>query len=191
MTDKRLLVDRLRVADHSRNRAEADGDPQRAGVGVIGQRTVENLRVEFVGLAIDVEIGARKQSPQQRRAEPDAGQEQFVDEGVLGAPEGQRVEPGRFEETVADSADPECGELKTSGEVRRAGSIVSTGGSNSDQLRPSRIRSLSLRTHCALALGAGIGFIIWDALGDGAQDPLPSFKEFLPGRRKVASLNRG
>ena len=44
--------------------------------------------------------------------------------------------------------------------------------------------------HCALALGAGIGFIICDR-DRPAAGSLPRFKEFLPGRRKVASLNRG
>ncbi len=96
---ERLLVDRLRVADHARDGAEAHGHAQRAAIGVIGHRTVEDFRIEFIGLAIDVEIGAREQGPQERRAEPHAGQEQFVDECVLGPAQGQRVESRSLEKT--------------------------------------------------------------------------------------------
>ena len=98
----RLFVDRLGVADHAGNRAEPDRDPQRAGVGELGQAAVENLRVEFVGLAVHIEIGARKERAQQRRAKRDAGQEQFVDEGVLRAAQRQRIEPGGGEKALAD-----------------------------------------------------------------------------------------
>ena len=96
----RFLVDRLGVADHSGNRAEPDRDPQRAGVGELGQAAVENLRIEFIGLPVHVEKGAGKERAQQRRAERDAGQEQFIDKGVLRAAQRQRIETGGGEKAL-------------------------------------------------------------------------------------------
>ena len=164
---QQLFVDRLRIADHARNRAQPDGDAQRPGVGEIGQRTLEDLRIEFVGLAIDVEIGARKHGPHQRRAQSDARQEQFVDEGVLRTAQGQRVESGRFEKPVR-IAQPRMGraEDKRRGQTRRLDRLHR--GIESDQFGPLQLVHNRSATNGALALSAAIGFIIWDALGDGA-----------------------
>ena len=94
------LVDRLRIADDARNRAQARRDAQRAGIGEFGQRPVEHLRIELERLAVGVEKGAREMRAQQWRAERDAGQEQFVDESVLGAAQRQRVQPRGVEKAL-------------------------------------------------------------------------------------------
>ena len=94
----RPAIDRLGVADDARNRPEPGRHAQRAGVGVVGKRPVEHARVEFERLAIEVEKRARKARPEQRRAERHARQKQLVDERVLGAAQGQRVEPRGGEE---------------------------------------------------------------------------------------------
>ena len=96
----RLPVDGLRLADDAGYRTEPCGDPQRTGVGEIGQTALEHARVELVGLAIDVEIGAREARPQEGRSERHAAQEQFVDEGVLRAAQRQRVEARKLEEAA-------------------------------------------------------------------------------------------
>ncbi len=63
-----------------------------------------NIRgVELVGLAVDVEIGPREGRLHQRRAEADDGGVEPVDEGVLRAAQGHRVEPrGRHERGRVD-----------------------------------------------------------------------------------------
>ncbi len=86
-------VDRLSIADDPWDRPEPGGDPQGAGIGEVGQRPVEHLRIELVGLAVDVEKGAGKVRAQHRRPERDAGQEQVIDESVLGPAQGQWIEP--------------------------------------------------------------------------------------------------
>src|SRR6195952_4730655 len=55
-----LAIDLLAVADDARNGAEPAGDPHRPCVGEAREPSSEHPRVEFVGLAIDVDIGARK-----------------------------------------------------------------------------------------------------------------------------------
>ena len=86
-------VDLLPVGDDARDRAEAARDPHRARVGEGRQPAVEHARVELVGLAVDVEIGAREAGRHQRRAERHDVGKQRVDEGVLRAPERHGVEP--------------------------------------------------------------------------------------------------
>ena len=57
---ERTGVDLLAFGDDAGNRAEAAGDADRADVGVGRQAAGEHLRVELVGLAVDVEPGARE-----------------------------------------------------------------------------------------------------------------------------------
>ena len=62
-------VDLLAAGHHPGDRAEPHAHPRRARVDVIRQRVREHRRVEFLGLAVDVEIGARERRREQRRAE--------------------------------------------------------------------------------------------------------------------------
>jgi hypothetical protein len=63
-----LIVDFLGVADHARDGAESAGDPHRAGIGERRQPAVEHARIEFVGLAVDVDIAAREMRAHDRVA---------------------------------------------------------------------------------------------------------------------------
>ena len=74
--------------------AEPADHAHRLGIGVMGQPVAEQNRIELVGLAVDVEIGAREMGMEQRGAERGHEAEQLLDIGVLGAPERQRIEPG-------------------------------------------------------------------------------------------------
>ena len=90
-----LVVDLLGVADHAGDRAEAAGDPHRAGVGEGRQPALEHARVELVGFPVDVDEAAREMGPHQRMAALHDAEQQFVDEAVLRAPQGREVEPHR------------------------------------------------------------------------------------------------
>ncbi len=92
-------IDLLRLADHACDRSQAAGDANRARVRKGRQTAVEHAWVEFVGLTIDVEIGARKSRPEQWRAEAQNTGEQFVDVGVFGPAQRQRIELGGAEKT--------------------------------------------------------------------------------------------
>ena len=48
-----------------------------------GTRPVKQLGIKLVGLAIDVEIGAREAGGDQRRAKADDGLEQLIDVAIL------------------------------------------------------------------------------------------------------------
>ncbi len=91
-------IDVLPRGDDPRDRAEADLDARRAAVDEVGDGLLEHCGIEFVGLAIDVEIGACEAGAQQRRAERRAGGEELVDETILRTPQRMRVEPGRSDE---------------------------------------------------------------------------------------------
>ena len=93
-------VDRLGVAHDSGNRAKPDGYPERASVCELGKATLENLRIEFIGLAVEIEISAWKQRPQQRRADRNARQKQLVDESVFRAAQRQRIQAGRIKKAL-------------------------------------------------------------------------------------------
>ena len=93
-----LIVDFLCVADHARHRAEPARYPHRAGIGERRQPAVEHARVEFVGLAIDVDIAAREMRPHHRMTAPDHAFDQFADKTVLGAAQRLQIEPRRLEE---------------------------------------------------------------------------------------------
>ena len=92
-TGDALVVDFLRVADHARDRAEPAGHPHRARIGERRQPAVEHARIELVGLAIHVDIAARKMRAHQRIAARHHAGDQFVDEGVLRAPQRREIEP--------------------------------------------------------------------------------------------------
>ena len=92
-------VDAGAVGNDLGDGAETGGQPRRGGGDVIGKRVVEHGRIELVGLAVDIDIGAREMRLQQRRAELGDGAEYLVDEGVFGAPE-----PGLVECRLGDEA---------------------------------------------------------------------------------------
>ena len=87
-------IDLGAVGDDAGDRAKPAAHPGRMGVDVGRQRVLEHRRVELVGLAVDVDVGARKQRPDQRRAEARPGGEQLVDEAVLRAAQRGALEPG-------------------------------------------------------------------------------------------------
>ena len=88
-----LIVDFLGVADDARHRAEPARDPHRTGIGERGQPAVEHARVEFIGLAVDVDIAAREMRPHQRIAARHHARDQIVDEGILRAAQRRQIEP--------------------------------------------------------------------------------------------------
>ncbi len=81
-------VDVLAFRNDPRDGAKAPGHPRGAGVGIARKLAREHARVEFIGLAVEVDIAPRHERPQHRGAMGDAGQEELVDETVLGAPQG-------------------------------------------------------------------------------------------------------
>jgi hypothetical protein len=93
------LVDRQPAAidfhvfrDDPGDRAEPACDPHRADIDERRQRPVEHARIELVGLAVDVEIGAREMGEKQRRTEFRRIGEKLVDIVVCGAADGERIE---------------------------------------------------------------------------------------------------
>src|SRR5271166_7019385 len=80
--------------------------------------------------------------------------------------------------------EPECGELKISGDDKRTGSTVSIGRSKSDIARRSNSSIVSPRARAACSR---VPLQVYLA----PEVPVERFNEFLPGRCKVASLNRG
>ena len=93
-----LGVDLFSAGDDAGNRAETHADPRRARVDEIRQIVGEHRRVELVGLSVDVDISAREPGREKGGAETRCGRKKFVDKAVLGAPQGQRVEPRGGEE---------------------------------------------------------------------------------------------
>jgi hypothetical protein len=67
----------------------------------VGNVSGEHCRIEFPGLAVDVEIGARKTGGEQRCPELGRRAKDLVDKTVLGTPQGSGVEPRGGEEIVA------------------------------------------------------------------------------------------
>src|SRR6202011_633890 len=63
---KPLTIDLLSVADHARDGAETAGHPHRSRIGEARQAPREHARIEFVGLPVDVDIGAREVDPYSR-----------------------------------------------------------------------------------------------------------------------------
>ena len=89
-----VAIDRPALGNDAGDGPQPPGDAQRARIGVGGRRLVEQFRVEFVGLAIDVEESARKIGAKQGRAMQRRGGEQVVDRHVLGTAQDIEVERG-------------------------------------------------------------------------------------------------
>ena len=91
-------VDLGAIGDDARNGAEAGADARAGAVDIGGQRVGEHRRVELPRLAVRIDIGTRKEGLEQRRAAFGGTGEQLVDEGVLGAAQGEGIEPRRRDE---------------------------------------------------------------------------------------------
>ncbi len=91
-------IDLLPAGDDAGNRPETHADARRAGIDKARKRVGEHIRIELVGLAVDIEISAREAGRQQRGAEAGSGGEELVDKTVLRAPKGARIEPRCGEE---------------------------------------------------------------------------------------------
>ena len=89
---KRRRIDLFVFRNDACDCPEAAGDARRADIGEGRQFAIEHLGIELVRLAIDVEPGTRKIRLQKWRSEFNCGQEQFVDERVLRAPDCLLVE---------------------------------------------------------------------------------------------------
>ena len=59
-----------------------------------GSGSAEHLRVQLVGLAVRVQVGAGVERAEERRAALGRAREDLVDEAVLGAPEAPLVQAG-------------------------------------------------------------------------------------------------
>ena len=94
---KPLAIDFLPVADHARDGAEAAGHPHRAGIGEARQAAGEHPRIELIGLAVHVDIGAGEIDPDRRKALFAQVSDQFVHERILGAAQRGEVDPGGVE----------------------------------------------------------------------------------------------
>jgi len=78
-----LAVDRLAVGHHAGDGAQPRRHPRAAAVGVVGQGLVEELRIQLVGLAIGIDVGAREERADRYCAQARGLAHQFVDVAVL------------------------------------------------------------------------------------------------------------
>jgi hypothetical protein len=76
-------IDRLAAGGDPGDHPEAGGDPRGPVVQRPRQRPVEHAGIEFVRLAVGVDVGAGKAGGQERHAERRSGGKQLVNEGVF------------------------------------------------------------------------------------------------------------
>ena len=110
-----LAIDLLGVGDDPRDGAEPADHPRRLACWRNPAAAVEQLRIELVGLAVDVEIGARKARRDQRRAErprPARTARRRSSPRTCAACAGRA---GRRRGTPWGRCGPECGEQNTNG----------------------------------------------------------------------------
>ncbi len=88
-----MRVDIHVLGNNARHRAQSAGNTHGADIGVGWQRAVKHARIEFVGLTIDVEIGARKIRFQDGRADFRCRSKEFIDEMILGTANFMRAQP--------------------------------------------------------------------------------------------------
>ncbi len=93
-------IDRDAARNLPGDRAEADGDPVRPAVDIAGQGLGEHFGIEFEGLAIRIDIGARIDGLEKRRAERGSEAENLVDIAVFRQPQHTLVEPALGEQFV-------------------------------------------------------------------------------------------
>ncbi len=75
--------------------AQPRGHPRGAGPRELRQGVGEHRRVQLIGLAVHIDVGARIPGQQQAAAMGGRRLQQVVDQGVLGAAHGVKAEPGR------------------------------------------------------------------------------------------------
>jgi hypothetical protein len=80
---KLLGVNLFTAGNNPGDRAQTHPHPRRSCIDEFRQSVDEHVWIELVGLAIDVDIGAREAGRQQRCAEPRPGREEFVDKAVF------------------------------------------------------------------------------------------------------------
>ncbi len=90
---ERAAVNLFLVVDDARDGAEPANGAQRLAVDEIRQAAVEKKGVEFVRLAIDVEVGSGKMGVHQHGAMLRRRGQEFLDIGVLGFAERLRRKP--------------------------------------------------------------------------------------------------
>ena len=78
-----LAVDLLGVGDDAGDSAQPADHAGRLGVGELRQAADEKLGIELIGLAIDVQVGARKARGDKGCAELDNRREQLIDDSSL------------------------------------------------------------------------------------------------------------
>ena len=140
-------IDLLAAGDHPGNRAEPHAHPGGTRVDEGRQRVREHRRIEFPGLAVDVEVGARETGRDQGRPEIGRGGKDRVDETVLGAPQGQGVETRAGEEIVAIRGPAmRRGDDKRDRPPRRLPQVEDAIIRRSSQTRTSHTASLVNRT---------------------------------------------
>lgn len=91
----------LAAGDDPGNRAEPHAHPGGADIDKTRQRVREHRRIEFPGLAVDIEISAREPGGEERSPEIGRRSKDRVDETVFRAPQGQRIETRGGEEILA------------------------------------------------------------------------------------------
>ncbi len=97
---KTLAIDLLSVSDDAGNGAETAGHPHRSRVGKTRQSSGKHPRIEFVGLPVDVDIGAREVDPDHRKTALTQAADQLVHERILGAAQRGKFDPRGVEEFV-------------------------------------------------------------------------------------------
>ena len=99
-----LAIDLLRVGDDACNGTQSAHHAGGLGVGKVRQPAAEQLGIELIGFAIDIEIGPRKTRGNKRSAEADDGLEQLVDVAVLRLAQGMGIEPGGLKKCLGIDA---------------------------------------------------------------------------------------
>ncbi len=87
------VVDLAPLGHQAGDGAEARGHPRGACAGEVWQVVLEHRRVELIGLAVHIDVGARVAGEQQAAAVPRGGLDQLVDQGVLGAAHRHLAQP--------------------------------------------------------------------------------------------------
>ena len=80
-----VAVDLRAIGDHPGNGTKAGTHPVGAGLHMCRQGIVKHLRIEFIGLTVGVDIGARKERMEERRTVIRRELKQLVHIAVLGA----------------------------------------------------------------------------------------------------------
>ena len=119
-----LPINLLPVADNAGDGAQTARHPQRARIGKARQPAVEHFGIEFIGLAVDIKIGAREMRPQQRRAQGPRACKQCIDMGIFRPPQGQGIQfRGGEEPPGIDAARMRRTKNQRTGHLRGFGNI--------------------------------------------------------------------